>query len=84
MGQCTWEETEAPRVTADAVVIWAFWVPVSGPEALVRMRCHRAKDSTWASGAGADPQCRAPWLYVSSSFRPVLKPVDKESEVTIR
>lgn len=35
-------------------------------------------------GVGADPQCRALWLNGSSSCRPVLKPVDKESEVIIR
>lgn len=73
-----------PGYLADTVVVWAFWVPISGPEALVRMRCHRAKDSTWASGVGSNPRCRAPWLYVSFFCRPVLKPVDKESEVIIR
>lgn len=62
-GHCSWEEMEVPREPGR----YSSGLDFLGPEALVKMRCHRAKASTWASGVGAGLQCRAPWLYVSSS-----------------
>lgn len=63
--------------------VWfGLWVPylwTTGSS----MGCHSAEDSTWASGMGVDPQCKASWLCVSSC-RPELKPVDKESEVVMK
>lgn len=79
-GQCSWEDTEVPRVPGCGL---GFGCPVSGPEALSSMRCPSAEDSTWASGVGVDPQCKASWLCVSSC-RPELKPVDKEYEVIMK